>query len=114
MRLFPTSVENIVLNLIYEWLGESRFNRTSEEYSSIKARLSTITIEACHAYVNQRLSEFAKAGTPPFDAISYFKPGKSGVWYKPFPKSISMETVRTALIVHGMREPRPARRRKSA
>jgi hypothetical protein len=112
MRHFPTSVENIVLNLIFEWLGESRFNRTNDEYMQIAACIPKL--EACHAYVNQRLQEYAKSGNPPFGAICNFKAGQSNAWYKPFPTSISLETVRTALIVSGMREPRPPRQRKCA
>lgn len=112
MSRFPTSVENIALDLIFEWLGESRINRTYDEYMQIAARIPSI--EACQAYINQRLREYAKSGNAPSSAICYFKEGHQRVWYKPFPTSISLETVRTALIVSGMREARPPRRQKTA
>ena len=37
--LFPTSAENIALDLIFDWLGEERCNRTMDEYRSIAKRL---------------------------------------------------------------------------
>jgi len=48
MSPFLTSKENIVVNLIYEWLGESRINRTYDEYMEIASRFPKVA--ACHAY----------------------------------------------------------------
>ena len=56
MRQFLTSIENIALNLIFDWLGSRDSNRTYAEYMQIAARISSI--EACHAYINQRLQEY--------------------------------------------------------
>ena len=95
MTDFPTSLHNIVINLLYEWLGEFRFNRACEDYVRIARKLPKV--DALHAYVNQRLREFKASGKPPYDAICYFKPDDKGIWYKPFPISISRETVREAL-----------------
>ncbi|MGD9920369.1 MAG: hypothetical protein AB7V13_02835 [Pseudorhodoplanes sp.] len=100
MHQFPTSYENIALNLIFEWLGESRYNRSSEEYGTIAARIPSL--DACHAYVNQRLQEFKLNGTRPFDGICRFKAGDKIVRFEEFPESMSRETVRTALVVSGM------------
>ena len=47
MNRFPTPKENIVLDLLFEWLRESRFNRTMQEYIAIAARVPKT--EAVHA-----------------------------------------------------------------
>ena len=76
MNQFPTSKENIVINLLYEWLGERRYNRTMSEYLAVAYRLPKT--EALHSYVNQRLREMAEARpyftgnkdlSPPFNPI---------------------------------------------
>ena len=54
MSPFLTSKENIVVNLIYEWLGESRINRTFDKYMEIALRFPKV--EACYAYVNRAAS----------------------------------------------------------
>ncbi len=59
-RIGPTSKENIAINLIFDWLDEYRFNRTPQEYADIAKRLPKL--EALHAYVNQRLREYADVG----------------------------------------------------
>ncbi len=53
MNPFLTPVEEIVINLVLEWLGESRINRKMEEYIAIAHRFPKI--EAAHSYVNERL-----------------------------------------------------------
>lgn len=109
MSQFPTSKENIALNLIFGWLGEPRINRTYDEYMDIASRLPKL--EALHAYVNQRLREMVDAGYAPYE-ICYFKAGDRGHWYEKFPESLSMETIRTALIKCGMKQPRGHRKPK--
>ena len=47
MSPFLTSKENIVVNLIYEWLGEAYINRTYDEYMEIASRFPKVA--ACHA-----------------------------------------------------------------
>jgi len=58
--------------------------------------------------VNQRLREMAEAGFAPYQ-ICYFKVGDRYPWYEDFPTSLSMETVRTALLKMGMPQKRGAR-----
>jgi hypothetical protein len=48
MSLFLTSKQNIVVNVIYEWLCESRINRIYDEYMEIVSRFPKVA--ACHAY----------------------------------------------------------------
>jgi len=104
---FLTSKENIVVNLVYAWLGEPRFNRRYDEYMEIASRCPKVA--ACHAYVNERLRAMAEAGFAPYQ-ICYFKVGDGYIWYEDFPTSLSMETVRTALLKMG-RQPNRGRRR---
>jgi len=92
---FLTSKENIVVNLVYGWLGESRFNRTYAEYMEIASHFPKVA--ACHAYVNEQLRAMAEAGFAPYQ-ICYFKADDRYPWYEDFPTSLSMETVRTALL----------------
>jgi hypothetical protein len=101
MNPFPTPAESIALNLIFEWLKETRFNRSLDEYIAIARRLPKL--EALHAYVNQRLRQLAEDGYAPYE-ICTFKNGDQYWQYKPFPTSLSKETVRTALVHSGMRQ----------
>ena len=103
MNPFPTSKEEIALDLIFDWLGEPRINRTYAEYMEIASRLPKLA--ALHAQVNGRLREFADRGIAPYE-ICYFKPRDIYPRYDGFPTSLSMETIRTALIKSGMRQPR--------
>jgi hypothetical protein len=91
---YLTSKENIALNLVFEWLGESRYNRTSAEYLDLASKLPKI--DAAYQYVNARLNQIAKEGTAPF-RICYFKKGDTGSWFAPYPTSLSKETVRKAI-----------------
>jgi len=106
-----TSKENIALDLIFHYVGESRINRTSEEYAAIAAKLPPLKV--LHGYINDVLASCAEADYTPFE-ISYFKAGDDHIWYEPFPKSLSMETVRNAEVKSGMRalRPKPSRRAK--
>lgn len=109
MTFFPTPVQDIIISFIYEWLGESRVNRTMDEYREILSRFPTV--EAAHVYVNQRLKEIEKSGAKMWPTY-YGRPGRG--YIKPYPTSVSMETVRTAYIVHGVRELCPRKRPKVA
>ena len=68
MSPFLTSKENIVVNLIYEWLRESRINRTYDEYTcrsrrafrrSWRAMRTSISGFAKWRMQEMRLSKFA-------------------------------------------------------
>lgn len=108
MTRFPTSKENIALNFIFEFMNEPRCNRTSDEYVKIAARLPCI--ESLHAYVSEQLRKIAASGVPAYE-ICRFRAGDQGYRYEPFPKSLSRETIRSALIVSGMSSPRTRQRR---
>jgi hypothetical protein len=92
--IYLTSKENIALNHVFDWLGESRYNRTSAEYLDLASKFPTV--EAAYVEVNARLSKIAKNGTAPCK-ICYFKKGDSGHWFAEYPTSLSKETVRRAI-----------------
>jgi hypothetical protein len=89
-----TSKENIVLDLVFEWLGESRYGRTSAEYLYLASILPKV--EAAYAEVNARLTRITKDGNAPYE-ICYFKIGDAGHYYVSYPRSLSRETVRKAI-----------------
>jgi hypothetical protein len=109
MREHLTSKQNVALNIIFDDLGESRFNRSAEEYLGISRRLPTL--KRLHGMVNDRLQETAKSGAAPYE-ICPFMAGDQEIWYKPYPTSLSQETVRLALVNSGMRDPRSRRTQK--
>jgi hypothetical protein len=89
-----TSKENIVLDLLFEWLRESRLNRTSAEYLYLASILPKV--EAAYEEVNARLRQIAKDDKAPYE-ICYFKKGDVGHCYVKYPTSLSRETVRKAI-----------------
>lgn len=89
-----TSKENIALDLMFAWLGESRYNRTSAEYLDLASKLPKV--DAAHVEVNARLKQIAKDKLVPYE-ICYFKKGDVGHHYVPYPTSLSREAVRKAI-----------------
>ena len=92
--LFWTSKEAIALDLILDWLGESRFNQTPAKYIEIASRLPKL--EAAFAYVNGMLAKTKANNRAPYE-ICYFRAGDLDYSCKPYPSSLSRETVRRAL-----------------
>jgi hypothetical protein len=103
MDPFPTPIENIALNLAFEYAGEYRYNRTSDEYMRIAANLPPLKV--LHYHVNERLKEIQESGSAPYQ-ICRFRAGDKRVVYEDYPTSISIEVLRTALNKSGMRVPR--------
>jgi hypothetical protein len=103
MGKLPTPIENVVLDIAFDLIGESRINRTHDEYMQIAARLPTLKV--LHHMVNERLNKIAAEGDAPYE-ICRFKAGDKRHQYEPFPTSVSLETVRNALTVAGMRKQR--------
>lgn len=89
-----TSKETIAIELVFDLLNESRFDRTLQEYCAIETRLPKI--EAAFVHVNARLAELAMSGRAPYE-ICRFKKGDVGHFYEPFPTSLSRETIRRAI-----------------
>ena len=107
MNKFPTSRENLAVNLAFATMGESRYNRSYEEYMNIASRMPPLKV--LHADVNNLLGEINQAGIA--DQICHFKAGDGYIWYEDFPTSLSLETLRSGLTKVGMRQPRSRRRR---
>jgi hypothetical protein len=64
--------QDVAVSLVFEFMGESRYNRTFDEYAAIIAKLPPIKV--LHGYVNDRLQELAK--DPPYQ-LCYFRAGES-------------------------------------
>jgi hypothetical protein len=84
-------------------MDEVRCNRTEEAYKAIIEKLPPI--KELHARVNERLKMIADEGSAPYE-ICHFKAGDGYMLFEPFPSSLSLETVRSALVKIGMRKPR--------
>ena len=98
----PKPLEELALDLFFESHGESRYNRSVEEYEHLSTL--TVNLKDVHFRVNQRLREYKKSGKPRWGGICYFKAGDLKPHYAPFPESISVQTIRNALIFSGFRE----------
>jgi hypothetical protein len=80
-----------------------RIRRARTEIMGIASELPPL--KTLHHIVNQQLAKIAEAGAPPYE-ICRFRAGDEIIRYEPFPTSISIQTIRTALIVSGMRRPK--------
>ena len=103
-----TVVENLAVSLIYRALGESRYNRTLPEYEAIAARMPHL--KQLHFLVNEELEKFLASQGDHQPEFCRFKAGDRRIVFEKYPLQISRETIRKALIVHGLRDPRRARR----
>jgi hypothetical protein len=104
---FPTPIQDIAINLTFAVMGERRVNRTYDEYMAIAARLPPLKVLTFK--INQLLQQRHKCnGCNGFllPQLCRFKAGDQRITYEPYPKAISYQTVRTALEILGMREPR--------
>jgi hypothetical protein len=108
MNKFPTSREILAVSLAFATLGESRYNRSYEEYVDIATRLPPPKV--LHADINKLLREMHKAGDA-LDKICHFKAGDGYIWYEKFPSSLSLKTLLNGLTKVGMRQPLSRRRR---
>src|ERR1019366_6321470 len=85
-------------------MGECRFNRTYQAYMDIEARLPPLKV-LVHK-INKRLQRLHKTHNDLLAEICRFKAGDERISYETFPTKISYETLRAALVISGMREPR--------
>jgi hypothetical protein len=110
-------LEELALDLLFESHGESRYNQTAAEYERLSALVKNL--DDAYFRVNRSLEQrkksdqqqCKKSDQPRWRRICYFKAGDLTPRYAPFPESISIETIRNALVFSGFREPR---RRKQA
>ena len=98
----PTLKEDIALSFIFEFMNETRINRSYQKYMDIAGRLPPLKV--LHAKVNELLLEYHNK--LPDKQICYFRSGDLTSWFDEYPSSLSIETIRSALYHSGMREPR--------
>ena len=103
-------LEELALDLIFESYGEHRYNRTESEYQRLTLMLGNL--KELHFRVNKRLEEYKASGQPRWREICRFKAGDLAPLYTPFPESMSIQTIRNALINSGFRVPK--RRNRTA
>jgi hypothetical protein len=95
-------LEELALDLIFESYGENRYNRTASEYEYLASLLGSL--KELHFRVNKRLKEYKASGKPRWNGICFFNAGDLKPRYAPFPESISVQTIRNALLISGFRE----------
>jgi hypothetical protein len=102
---FLTPVQDIAVNLAFAVMGERRINRTFDEYMAIAAKFPPLKVLTFK--INQLLQLLHNGSNgAPLPEICRFKAGNQVIEYEAYPRSISYETVRKALAILGMREPR--------
>jgi hypothetical protein len=104
---FLTPVQDVALNLAFAVMGERLINRTCDEYMAIAASFPPLKVLTYK--INQllkHLHECDGCGGFRLPEICRFKPGDERWDYEPYPTEISQETVRAALVLSGMRDPR--------
>ncbi len=104
MAALPTPFQDIALNLAFRVMGECRFNRTYQEYMDIAARLPPLKV-LVHK-INEQLQELHNDDGIRLPEICRFKARDERYTYGKYPREISYETVRAALVISGMRKPR--------
>ncbi|UPJ74512.1 hypothetical protein [Bradyrhizobium sp. 187] len=98
------SLQELAVDLLFDTLGEDRYNRSPQEYERLASLIPHI--KEAHHRVNERLEQLQKTGQQPYSAICYFKAGDVAPRYVPFPTKISAETLRKGLIAIGLRTPK--------
>ena len=104
---FPTAIQDIAINLVFNVMGERRINRTPQEYAAIAAKLAPLKVLTFE--VNKELrwmhEQSARSGVP-LPQLCRFQAGDERWSYEDYPRQISIETVRAALEISGMRPSR--------
>jgi hypothetical protein len=109
MNSHPTSTQRFAMSLLFRGLRECPYNRTPKEYEQIKSRIPK-RLKVVHGIINEQLNELAQSDEFASWERCDFKAGDEKIHFEPYPKSISIETVRLALIGFGWREPQERRR----
>ena len=101
---FLTPIQDIAINLVFRVMGEQRRDRTLAEYAAIAAKLRPLK-KLVHE-VNELLEWMHQRSVDsgiPLPVLLPFKAGDERIFYEPYPRKISYETVRKALEVFGLR-----------
>ena len=106
-RQFPSSIQEIALNWTFAVMGERRINRTYDEYMAIAARLPPLKVLTFK--INpflQHMNKCSGCNGVLLPELCRFEAGHRRIVYEfRYPKRISYETVRAALVLAGMRQP---------
>ena len=97
-----TASEELALCLISEWLGQSFHNRTMPDYRTIALKMPKL--DALHMHVSKRWAELWDSGYFDNRRILTIHRSDGHDPYREYPRSISRETIRTALVKSGWRE----------
>jgi hypothetical protein len=100
----PTVIQDIALNLVFTVMGERRINRTQQEYAAIAAKLPPL--KKLVFEINELLASIHKQAAlngVPLPQICRFQAGDKRWEFENYPRQISIETLRLALVHSGMR-----------
>jgi hypothetical protein len=104
---FPTPIQEIALNLTFAVMRERRINRTYDEYMAIAARMPALKVLTFKINLFlQHLNKCSGCNEVQLPELCRFKAGDCRIVYEPYPQRISYETVRAALELAGMRQPK--------
>ena len=97
----PTAIQSFAMKVLYEALGIDPINRTAEEYQQIRAQIPK-NLKVVHGKINDYLKAHAITD---FSCAQFcrFRADDKIIRFENYPRSISIETVRQALIVYGWR-----------
>jgi len=102
-------LEELAVDLLFETYGEHRYNRSPEAYERLCALIPPL--KQAHHRVNQRLKELHDSGAFRERLICDYRGGDLVPLYRPYPTSISIQTIRNGLKANGFRAPRWSRRK---
>lgn len=105
MSHFLTSNENLALSLTFQVLGESRADRSIDEYLTIASRAPVLKV--LHFQVNQALGRLSPG------EICRFKAGDKRIVYESIPSTLSREVIRSAWAKSGMRDLQKSAKQKT-
>ena len=83
-------LEELAVDLLFDALGEHRYNRSPEEYERLRSLIPHL--KQAHYLVNRGLKELHERGILRGRAICDFKAGDRVPRYRPYPRTISIET----------------------
>ena len=98
-----TEDQTLVMNLLYRALGRNPHSGWVA-WEIIAGRIPK-ALKVAHALVNDELARLWRRGELDNAKRCRFKAGHRTIRYESYPTSLSIETVRLALINHGLRLP---------
>jgi len=100
-----TDVQAFAMEMLFRVRNENPVNRTWEEYQQICAKIPS-NLKVVTGMINDELRTYSQTDEFKSRKFCRFRAGDEIIRYETYPNSISIETVRQALIAYGWREPR--------